>query len=123
LERPASQRLIRSSFAALVCASGAVVASAALASRIERTPALAAINGGLTLAAAIFAVATATEALARRDPPPPVVPLPAPEVRAALERIARIAQAGALGDAAAAQRAFAMIARRTRESLAILPAE
>ncbi len=114
------QRLVRSSFAALVCASGAVVTSAVLAARAERSPVLAAVNGGLALASAVFAVATATEALALRDVPAAVTP-PLDEARETLQRISRIAQAGALGDHNAAQHAFAMIARRTRESLERLP--
>ncbi|GAC1444888.1 MAG: hypothetical protein NVS3B17_05070 [Vulcanimicrobiaceae bacterium] len=118
LERD-TRRLVRSSFAALVCASGAVMTSAALVVRTERSPVLAAVNGGLALASAAFAVATATHALANRSLPTPVV-APPDEMRESLERISRIAQAGALGDANAAQHAFAMIARRTRESLELL---
>ena len=112
--------MVRSSFAALVCASGAVATSAALAARAERSPVLAAVNGGLALASAVFAVATATEALATRDAPAPVAP-PTDDMRESLEKISRIAQAGALGDHNAAQHAFAMIARRTRETLERLP--
>ena len=117
-----SQNLVRSSFAALVCASGAVVTSAALAMRKERSPGLAAVNGGLAFAAAIFSIATATQALGSRALSAATpVKSPADEMRESLERISRIAQAGALGDANAAQHAFAMIARRTRESLEALP--
>lgn len=79
---------------------------------------LAAVNGGLALASAVFAVATASEALATRSAP--VAP-PSDEMRESLQKISRIAQAGALGDHNAAQHAFAMIARRTRETLERLP--
>ena len=117
-----SQNLVRSSFAALVCVSGAVVTSAALAMREERAPGLAAVNGGLAFAAAIFSIATAAQALGSRAlAAPSQVKSPTDDVRESLERISRIAQAGALGDADAAQHAFAMIARRTRESLEALP--
>lgn len=117
-----SQNLVRSSFAALVCASGAVVTSAALATREERAPGLAAINGGLAFAAAIFSIATAAQVLASRDLPASAsVRTPTDDMRESLERISRIAQAGALGDTNAAQHAFAMIARRTRETLEGLP--
>ncbi len=123
VERASSQRLVRSSFAALACATGAVVTSAALATRSQRAPALAAINGGLSLASAIFAVATATQALTERRVPAPAVATPTEDMRESLEKISRIAQAGALGDANAAQHAFALIARRTRESLELLANE
>ncbi len=115
-----SQRLVRASFAACVCAAGTVVTSVALATRSERSAALAALNGGLAVTTAMFAVAAATEALAHPAVPTPAA-APTDEMRAALERISRIAQAGALGDANAAQHAFAMIARRTRESIELLP--
>lgn len=91
--------------------------------REERAPGLAAVNGGLAFAAAIFSIATAAQALGSRalSGGPSHVKSPTEDVRESLERISRIAQAGALGDANAAQHAFAMIARRTRESLEALP--
>ena len=90
--------------------------------REERAPGLAAVNGGLAFAAAIFSIATAAQALGSRAlAAPSHVKSPTDDVRESLERISRIAQAGALGDANAAQHAFAMIARRTRESLEALP--
>lgn len=119
--------MVRASVASLACAAAAVVTSALLAGRDERSPVLVAANGGFAVAAAIFATASADAALRPRGlggPPKPRLqtdgPVPLEAIRAMLDRIARVAQAGTIGDPSAAEYAFAMIVRHTGECAALL---
>jgi len=119
----ASQRLVRASVAALICASAAVITSAVIAGREERSAVLVAANGGFAVAAAIFATAGAEAALRSREtgtarglrPPGSNEAL-----RSGLDRIAAVAQAGTIGDADAAAHAFALIVRHAGECSALI---
>lgn len=108
---------MRSSVASIVCASATVVTSALLVTRGDRAPALAALGGGFATAAAVFACAGASMALRAQ---PPAKTSPPTALRAALEEISRVIQAGRIGDSKAAQHAFALIARRVGDCRAIL---
>ena len=84
-----------------------------------RASASAVVFAALSLACAIAALRAA-----RRVP----LPLPQPVVspfgalRAAVDQIAKAAQAGTIGDSAAAQYAFAIIARRAGEAESLIDA-
>lgn len=82
---------------------------------------LVAANGGFAVAAAIFATASAQATLrSRGSEKRPAAAETLDELRATLDRIARVAQAGTIGDASAAEYAFAMIARQAGEASALL---
>lgn len=123
--------MVRASVASLACSSAAVITAAFLAGREERSPVLVAANGGFAVAAAIFATASAEAALRYRDlgaSRPPRDGAAAREktaerheaLRGGLDRIAAVAQAGTIGDASAAQYAFAMIVRYATECSSLL---
>lgn len=114
-DRATAQRLVRSSVAALACATATVISATLLARRDEPAPATAAVTGGLALAAAVFATVGASAALGSD-----ARGVGATELGAMLERIERIARAGTIGDSAAAEAAFASIARSARECAALV---
>jgi len=98
--------------------------SVLLAGKRGRAPSFAALNGGLAVAAAVFAVLSGRAAWRldgkQANPESETSAAVLGEVRGALEQIARAAQAGTIADTDAARHAFAVIARRVGECQALL---